>query len=292
MNTILCAGYPKSGNTLLGQSLNYAGGVSTPFDIYQIRREKIVPRANPLFESTSCCIKTHDLYRPFESLDDLYFGKVSKIVAVNRNPFDVLLSAINYFRFIYRKKGNKLDPRSLAMRSLRALMPDFEVSESFLTEFTLEKLRDAGMLDAALRNFGEYGTSILNFYGVSGTWSDFLASYDHSGASLLKFSYEKLERISNSSLNEGDVISAELSDLSSFLEVDAARLKEGFAEQKRSIYALKAESMSADFFNKSRSGYWKQYFSPKDCKLFLNQHYSAVIRNGYGYLVDEVNSIQ
>jgi hypothetical protein len=53
-------------------------------------------------------------------------------------------------------------------------MPDFKVKRTFLSDFTLDKLRDDGVLDVALKNFGENGTSILNFYRMSGTWSEFL----------------------------------------------------------------------------------------------------------------------
>ena len=285
----MCAGYPKAGNTLLGQSLNFAGGISTLFDIYQIRSKQISPIQNPLFEAPSCCIKTHDLYNPFGNLDSLYFGKVSKIVVFNRNPFDMLLSAINFFRVIFRQQGSKFDPSTPALRSLKALMPNVEINESFLSSFSLENLRDAGMLDIALRNFGENGTSILNFYPMSGTWSDFRSSYDNCGISLLKFSYEKLEQISINSSANSNALSAELIELSSYLEVDARRLNEGFAKQKLSMLAKKTTSAGAPIvFNKSRSGYWKEYFSLKECKYFLNQHYSAVVRNGYESLLDEV----
>ena len=37
----------------------------------------------------------------------------------------------------------------------------------FFKHVTLEKLRDGGMLDTALINFGENGTVFLNFYSMS-----------------------------------------------------------------------------------------------------------------------------
>ena len=289
----MCAGYPKTGNTLLGQSLNLAGGISTPYDIYWIRREKIIPSSNPLFETTSCCIKTHESYRPFKNLDNLYFGKVSKIVAFNRNPFDTLLSAINYLRICFTQQDGNFDSGKPYFRSIRALIPDFEIKDSFLLDFSLEKLRDSGMLDVALRNFGENGTSIISFYDMSGTWSEFTASYESCGINLLKFSYEKLEKISINSTNKVNTVCEELLELSSFLEVDATRLNEGFAKQAHSMHAQKSRSTGApQFFNKARSGYWKEYLSPKECKHFLDRHYSAVVRNGYESLADEVNSMK
>ena len=297
METVLFAGYPKTGNTLVGQSLNYAGGIDqAPYGDIFIRRNQLTPTPNPLFETNTCCIKTHDSYHPFRNIDNLYFGKVSKIVVFNRNPFDLLLSAINYFRVVFERQGGKFDPsKEVALqyrRSLMLLIPDFEVKETFLSDFSLETLRDNGMLDIALRNFGENGTSILNFYPLSGTWSEFTASYDGCGISLLKFSYEKLEQISINSTRKDDVVSAELQELSSFLEVDSERLNQGFAKQSRLVSEKKSESGGgAKFFNKSCSGYWKQYFSKKECRYFLNHHHSAVVRNGYEYLIDEVSSM-
>jgi hypothetical protein len=288
MNIILFAGYPKTGNTLIGQALTHAGGIfGAPYDICKIRSEGLTPCSNPLFEPDICCIKTHDSYRPFGDLNDLYFGNVLKVVIVNRNPFDMLLSCLNYFRLEYIWSGNKVQP--LYLQSLKNLMPDFKVKKTFLFDFTLDKLRDNGMLDVALKSFGENGTSILNFYRMSGTWSDFSSSYDHSGVSLFKISYEELESISTESSNDSEILSIELSSLSSFLEVDAARLKKGFAKQRNHLSSNKSEPVnSVKFFNKACSGYWRNYFSAKVCKDFVNLHYSAIIRNGYESLVDEV----
>lgn len=108
MNTILCAGYPKSGNTLLGQSLVFAGGLESSFDIYQLKREKLTPEVNPLFSSDACSIKTHDCWRPSRDIHHLYFGKVSKAIVIVRNPFDTLLSGINHFRVVYQQNQNKI----------------------------------------------------------------------------------------------------------------------------------------------------------------------------------------
>lgn len=285
MNTILFAGYPKSGNTLIGQALTHAGGIfGACFDIYKLRQEGIIPCVNPLFESDTCCIKTHDSYKPFRSLDDMYFGNVTKVLVINRNPFDTLLSSINYFRLEYKWNGDKV--KFLNLQALKNLMPDFKVKKTFLCDFTLDKLRDSGMLDIALKNFGENGTSILNFYRMSGTWSDFSSSYDHSGVNLLKISYEDLESISLESANDSNIVSVELSSLASFLEIDIACLKHGFAQQRDHVFTKSGPTGS--FFNKGRSGYWKNYFSQSVCKDFVNMHSTSIIRNGYESLLDEV----
>ena len=130
MNTFLFAGYPKSGNTLLGESLRFAGGIeTTPYDIYQIRSKKLNPSPNPIFNSEICCIKTHDVWRPYSDFHAIYPGKVQKVVVITRNPFDTLLSGINFFRVTYSRNAGCLPP--LHMKSLKCLIPDYVLEEIF-----------------------------------------------------------------------------------------------------------------------------------------------------------------
>ena len=288
MNTVLFAGYPRSGNTLLGQTLNHAGGIhGAPYDIYQLRRERLTPSPNPIFRSEICSIKTHDSWRPFRDFHSLYFGSVLKVVVITRNPFDTLLSSINFFRILYLQGGNELSP--LARYSLTKLIPDFQIKNSFLADFKLAKLRDGGMLDIALQNFGESGTVISNFYTMTGTWSDFSSSYDYSGVDVLKISYEELEAISIRSAETNDYISPALSKLSSFLDVDSALLRKGFSIQRRDALAIKEAKSEVKFFNEGSSGYWKNYFSAKACRSFMDLHYPAIARNGYEHLISEID---
>ena len=92
MDTILVPGYPKSGNTLLGTALNLAGSVKTDFDIYALKSQNIIPDCNNLFESPLCTIKTHQMRRYNSKFENLYFGKVIKIITIARNPLETLLS--------------------------------------------------------------------------------------------------------------------------------------------------------------------------------------------------------
>ena len=173
MNIILCAGYPKSGNTLLGRSLLYAGGIrDSSFDWYWIKKKGIMPTPNPIFKSKTCCIKIHDKFRPFRNIFVSYPGEIVKVIVIIRNPLDTLLSSINFFRVVYKNSGGRLP--FLHRISLRILMPDFRVGEDFLKDFTLEKLRDNGMLDLALDNFGKNDTVIPHLFYRSGAWSDLL----------------------------------------------------------------------------------------------------------------------
>ena len=290
MNIILCAGYPKSGNTLLGRSLQIAGGIrDSPFDWYWIKKKCIIPTPNPIFKPETCCIKIHDKYRAFRNIYVSYPGKIVKVIVIMRNPLDTLLSSINFFRVVYRNFGGRLP---LSYRSsLRILMPNFTMREDFLKDFTLEKLRDDGMLDAALDNFGKNDTVIPHLYYRSGAWSNFASSYNQMKIDSLKVSYEDLESISINSIDNSESICQNLLKVAHFLDVDYATLKSGFAQQRRKVLKIKSLQVdsSVSFYNKMSSGYWRDYFTPEACRKFARIQYSAIVRNGYGSILDQID---
>lgn len=285
MNTVLFAGYPKSGNTLIAHSINLAGNVKNP-DIYILKQSGKDPSVNPIFKEEVCSIKTHDHWDPNLNIHDLYYGKVLKVIVINRNPFDTLLSGINYFRIIYKINGLKND---FQKRSLNKLFPEFKVNDNFLENFTLENLKTQGKLDIALNRFSEDGTSFLNFYRMSGTWSAFASSYEYSGLPTLKIRYEDLEKISIDSFNGEGATNPYLLKISSFLEVDHENLAKGFALQRSNAFQEKNNTQAqVKFMNKMTSGYWKDYLSLKTCKSFVRKNYHAMLINGYEDLVEEL----
>jgi len=285
MNTVLIAGYPKSGNTLIGQSINLAGNVKGVFDIYSLKKNGKTPSLNPIFKDAVCSIKTHDNWDPKHNIHDLYYGKVLKVIVINRNPFDTLLSGINFFRITYKTHGLN----DFQKRSLHKLFPRFKVDDDFLDNFTLENLKQEGRLDIALNRFSEDGTSFLNFYRNSGTWSGFANSYEHSGLPILKIRYEDLEKISIDSFNGKGNTNPYLLKISSFLEVDHENLAKGFALQRSNANKENANTKTnVKFMNKMASGYWKDYLSLKNCRTFVRKNYHAMLINGYEELIEEV----
>ncbi len=286
----MCAGFPKSGNTLLGESLLYAGNIiESPFDIYVIKKNKEKPIANPLFDSEIYTIKTHDHFSRFANLDEIYFGEVKKVIVINRNPFDTLLSAINFFRVEYFNYGNNLQPHHI--RAITALMPrfDFNFKNDFLDVFSLEKLRDEGMLDDALDNFSKNGTVILNFYSMSGPWAEFASSYDYSNLEVLKILFSDLLNISASSCSATEKYCPAILKLSDFLDISASKLASGFRQQAEATLKRHNDKKfgEAKFFNKMTDGYWKDYLSGEQCRKFVDKHYASMIRNGFEEIVSE-----
>lgn len=77
IDTILTPRYPKSGNTLLGTTLNLAGSIKTDFDIYAFKSQicdQILINYLKLLYALSKPI--NQMKRHMPKLDDLYFGKV------------------------------------------------------------------------------------------------------------------------------------------------------------------------------------------------------------------------
>lgn len=290
MNIILGTGYPKSGNTLLGESLLLAGGISDQnVDWYLMKKKGIIPTPNPIFKSKTCYLKIHDKFRAVQNIFNPYPGKVVKVVVIIRNPFDTLLSAINSYRITYKNSGSKLP--LMHRISLRSLMPNFTIKEDFLNDFNLEKLRDNGLLDVALGNFGRNDTVIPHFYFRSGAWSSFASSYNHKKIDIFKISYEDLESISINSIDNSESVCQKLLELARFLNVDYISLQRGFAQQRINVLKMKSlrTENSVNFYNKSCNGYWRDYFTPQACREFVRIQYSAIVKNGYKSIIDQID---
>jgi hypothetical protein len=281
MKTVLIAGYPKSGNTLLGGALRVAGRCESDFDIYTLKSNKVRPTTNKLFSSDTFVIKTHDRWRPGDVLDERYFAPVEKVIVVIRNPFDTLLSTINFLRVQYREGNIKGYVGTFEM-----LFPGAQICDDFLDFYSLESLRSKGLLDPALGNFSLFGTTIPGFSRMSGPWAGFANSYKYSGLPVMNVRYEDLATLSEQSLSslEDDGL-ATLNTLSKFLDISSSELLKGFKVHRGG--ALEQQKSGNLFFNKMRSGYWRDYLSAKACADFANQYAPEMIDNGYRELVEE-----
>ena len=75
------------------------------------------------------------------------------------------------------------------------------------------------------------------------------------------------------------------------MDVDYASLKSGFAQQRRNVLKIKSSQTDSSvcFYHKVSGGYWKDYFTPEACRRFARIQYSAIVRNGYGSILDQIN---
>lgn len=289
MKTILFAGYPKCGNTLLGESFIFAGKNFNPdwdlgnFDghmerLYDYYVMQFYPpvKVNPL--CNGICVKTHQRPSRYHNLHNSFYNGVSHIITVTRNPFEVLLSSLNYFRYLWKKNGTLTNHE---IKSLNSLLPDYKINEeSFLDDFTIENLKEKDLLDISLSNFSSNGTSIGIFHTMSGPWCSYVNTYNmhhnviNGEIQILNLKYEDL--VKNSDL------CAE--KLGTFLNCDSSYIKLGFEEQKKLTQKRKEEGDL--FFNKASSGYWKEYFSYDACKNFTSTYCYELENLGYRDLVD------
>ena len=78
--------------------------------------------------------------------------------------------------------------------------------------------------------------------------------------------------------------------LSRYLDVDYASLKIGFAQQRRKLLKIRISQADSGvcFYHKAASGYWKDYFTPEACRKFAKIQYSAIVRNGYESILDQI----
>lgn len=279
MNTVLVAGYPKSGNTLLGTVLNKAGNVNTDFDYYHLKKSNSTPSPNKLFNANLCTIKTHEIRRLTPRFDRRYYGHVKKLITITRNPLETLLSSISYLRYKW-VKTKALNPSEKL--TLDLLLPNCNF-EDLEKDLILESMRDKGHLEEALKNFINMGTVIPMFFESSGPWSEFTPSYANSNVPTLNLRYEELalEGLDYDKKNSHTSIK-----LSEFLECKYEKIKEAFIEQTKSVKNQK--SAGNLFFAKAASGYWREYFSTSLRKRFVNIYHHSLMLNGYEDFIEEI----
>ena len=309
---ILVAGYPKCGNTILGEVFRLAGHLSdnsystdSLFDINTLARlarelfgsKRDAPlkrgdvslsqlqKPNPFFESGHYCIKTHERYRYGDiGLNGFFEGDITKILTIMRNPFDTLLSALNYMKVEVRESNMDEIPDGIR-HTLVNLIPEFDKlfasSEEFLNRYSLDFLREMGFLDEALHNFGGFGFSVPFFSRVSGSWLGYHLSYDYHPA--VKPFHVSYERVVADEVNGYSTVSREIA---SYLDVDSDVLSRAFLAQRKAT--LERMSRGSAFFSKAKSGYFKEYFSADALNYFCKENYDLLHINGYGGLAKEL----
>jgi hypothetical protein len=284
---IAIAGFPKSGNTLINETLDQAGNLINsdwvpPRYEYQNRKDLESLKsgsflANPCLGEHRCHIKTHIMY------SDENYGlentgiPISSIVVIIRNPFDTLLSTTNYLRYS-AGKNKRLTGTQIA--TLKHFYPDYTESDVVSGgEFNLEKLREKGALDQALEIFSASSTCIPQFLTRSGTWLDFYSSFDQTEKQTFKVRFED---IVNSHTNWEEASNR----LAAFLGCQPDILANAFIRQNESCQqARKANNL---FFPVAESKYFLRYFEGRSLRRFCNKYLTQLKAFGYEDLVDEI----
>jgi hypothetical protein len=286
---VALAGFPKSGNTLINETLNYAGQIVdsawvAPRYEYQNqdeinRLEKDFFAANPFLRKHSCHIKTHLSYSTKNYNWDGRRAFIDSIVVIIRNPFDTLLSATNYLRY-----SANLNKRLTAnqITTLSHFYPEYSESDVLDPElFSLRKLREQGALDKALEIFSVSNTCIPQFLVRSGTWLDFYQSFNQTKQPVLQIRFEDIVKSPD---NYQDISFK----LSHFLDCDPVVLASAFARQNEACH----QSREANdlFFPVAESNYFYQYFEARTLRRFCNKYQKQLRSTGYEDLVDRIMS--
>ena len=235
-----------------------------------------------LFARDICTVKTHDSRRWTCDFRHSYFGEVVSIVTIVRNPFETLLSTLAFLRYLFGANGTLSQDE---VDCVHSLLPGYAIGPAFCDEFTLENLRDQGLISLALSSFAKMGTVIPLFYSMSGPWSEFVPSYLGTGIPTLNLRYEDLAQ---ESLGESEPQSICSKRLSEFWDCNYWQLKQAFIQQ--GIDAQNAKAYGSLFFTKAESGYWKSYYDLADCRKFADLFFRSILASGYEDLMDDLFS--
>lgn len=283
-------GFPKSGNTWVGNTFVELGRLIDPsfscqFDLHICMEKSILLQPNPAFTREGekfICFKSHYPrgYRNIlpNAVKSLGVSHLDKIIILTRNPFDVLLSFINYSQF---EMARCISKNLQVPEDLRIFISDYVgySSNNFEKEWgdgiSFEYLRDQGYLDNALERFGRYGLSIPMVYGMSSTWSSNVISWreDHTIPSIV-VRYEDLI----------DSLSLEVEKISSFLNVNEENLIRAFLVRNEKTIEEKSKNLQEGvptFYNKMTHGYFRQYFSQESLLRFYDKHHQLLKQCGY-----------
>lgn len=287
MQVLLCAGYPKSGNTLVAQTLDTAAKITDGnhphqvWDFYDIKKQGIIPKGNPYLNGLAH-IKTHERFKRQEINYGHSEMETAKILVVVRNPLDTLLSSLNYLRIVV--KDAKCIPASVKS-TVNKLLPGYKIPEeveSFVQEFNIDNLLQKELLDKCLTCFARNGTVFDQFYDMSGPWALFHESFKQTSLPLHFVRYEDISL--NGRMFNNDRRLQSINRLAEFLGADEVTLLKAFDMQ--ASQASKLKSKGSLFFPKAQSGYFVDYFSKDSIRSFIDMYFAVLQDIGYHDLYD------
>lgn len=286
---VAIAGFPKSGNTLINETLNEAGGLVAPNwepPKYEYHKQEDLDKlrsagmsVNPFLGENRCHIKTHLAYTEQNYRPTSGNANIVSVLAIIRNPFDTLLSSTNYLRYSARL-NKRLTPNQIA--TLKHFYPDYTEDDVINGEvFGLDQLREKGALDKALDIFSSSGTCVPQFLARSGTWIDFYRSFSNATQPFLMVRFEDI-------VTSTDFWQQASSRLAEFLNCDANTLAEAFLRQDEACKQAKQEKNP--FFPVAEANYFYRYFEGKTLRRFCNKYSRQLNEVGYEDLADRILS--
>ena len=272
----MVAGYPKSGNTWLGQTFQVLGKMTNPefssaYDIYDIMRDGLPMQMHPAIRSEGercVVIKTHS-WKPYRGWPHREWISPVAVIRVTRNPLDVLLSYLNYSRWeIAQETENGTRPiRSKKWGYFFCIflgLREIPNSQAWIN-CDLDRMKELGLLRRAVRQWVRRGLSIPTIDAIASSWSNNLLSWEGAPISGLVVRYEDM--IAD--------LPREGRRLALFLEVEEPLLLEAFRRQSAST------GKDPLFFNQMNAYYGLQMVDRAELGELVNRYGSFISRCGY-----------
>lgn len=287
MKAVLVSGYPKSGNSLMLKSLVLAGRSYRSsrdisgligFDIHgheQILRGGTKLSPNPVMPDGCIHIKSH--YKGLKSTNfNCWHGfQIQSHILITRNPFDVLLSALNWI-------GSLGLEMSQFKETLDLLLPRYNYETYADKAFNIEFLREEGLLDECLQNFSRFNSVFPFFSSYAGNWSGFSDSFSHLSLPTLRLRFEDVTQDFHGHYRETALRLCSHLDINDAEKISA--MQSGFMNQQK--HAMKQLISGDPNKPQAKAYYFVNYFSRKSIKEYVENNYCELIRNGYEDLAD------
>lgn len=289
MIVILLATYPKCGNSALSFPLILAGQLADSSytgyeDLYKARlahlRDHSLPFKAILGQETTI-IKTHKIYKQPSDLITPQ-GKVTKVIRIIRNPFDCLLSVLNFLRIEARnsKSLSKIKPTIDILFPYCKIIRRWTSPKRFVKTFTLDNLAKENLLDMALNSFSHSGLTVPFYFPVCGGWRSNFESWSGANVPTLSLRYEDLTPSPSAET---------IQSIADFVRTDQDLLEKAFQQQLENVNQQK--NSGNVFFNKASKDYYLNYFSAKSLNQFVDYNQIAMQSLGYEEIVAMIRGL-
>lgn len=289
MIVILLATYPKCGNSALSFPLILAGQLADSSytgyeDLHKARVAHLRDHSLPfkaILDQETTIIKTHKIYKQPADLITPQ-GKVTKVIRIIRNPFDCLLSVLNFLR-LEAKNSNSL---SKIKPTIDTLFPHCKIirrwtsPKGFVKTFTLDNLAKENLLDMALNSFSYSGLTLPFYYPVCGGWRSNFESWSGASVPTLNLRYEDLTPSPSPET---------VQSIADFVKTDRDLLGKAFQQQLENVNQQK--NSGNVFFNKANKDYYLNYFSAKSLNQFVDYNQIAIQALGYDGIIAMIRGL-
>jgi len=290
-NAIGVYGYPKSGNTWLESSFTKLGQDIIPsyfqsdIHITRANKKKFIP--HPLIEENGHPLIIYKSHEPFlgknimDDAQDLGIKSIIKVILIKRNPFDMLLSYLNFIRFIAanRAASDQPFPNSIKLYCTQELGMTGNVQEQLMTLSSLEEMQERGILESALKSFSQLDFIIPPLNNIATSWSNQILSWENQSIfDVLSVRYEDLV----------DFRAQEIERISRFIKIDQKLLTSAFDKQNKGAVRERTTYINEQkptFYNKMGYGHFNDYFDQDLIHTFYKKHYDIFVSCGYKDLV-------